>query len=439
VSKSLSKGYAGYAVLLLFLANIANYGQRMVISILLPGIKEDAGLTDGQLGILMGGGFAVLYAIAGVPLARFADRHGRVRWLSIAVAFWSLATGFFGLARTFLQMLAARIALGAGQSLCIPTSHSLVGDYVRPANRPFALGVHSAGGVLGATLAMVVGGYLGEDIGWRTTLALFAVAGVALAGVIALSLPDPSHQSSTAGPIAGAHVPLREVVGRLLGVRSYVLVLIAVCFAMLVEYGLNQWLPSFYVREFSLSVQSVGLHYGTAIALGGIPGSVLGGMVVASLARRDVRWLVWFPALMYVVGIPVGLSMLLARSANVAFVLNACYALLIYGTNGALWGACFVHIPAALRATTSAITLLVAGIAGLAVGPTLVGAVSESLTPRLGNKALQVSLIAVECLAVFVVLPLILASIFVARERAALGSDVPLRAKHRVPAESAVQ
>jgi len=161
--------------------------------------------------------------------------------------------------------------------------------------------------------------------------------------------------------------------------------------------------------------------------------------VAASLARRDVRWLVWFPALMYVVAIPIGLSMLLAASADLAFVLNGCYALLIYGTSGALWGACFVHVPAALRATTSAITLLVAGIAGLAVGPVLVGAVSESLTPRLGNQALQISLVAVECLAVLVVVPLVLASRFVARERLSVNNSQQRPASHCVSAESGVQ
>jgi MFS family permease len=417
VIKTLSKGYAGYAVLFLFFANIANYGQRMVVSILLPGIKSDVGLTDGQLGILMGGGFAILYAIAGVPLARFAERRGRVKWLSISLAFWSLATGFFGLARTFLQMLAARAALGAGQSMCIPTSHSLLGDYVRPANRPFALGVHSAGGVLGATLAMVLGGYLGATMGWRHTVEIFALAGVVLAGVMALTLPDPSGGTPAAGSSERGHLPLRAAVARLIAVRSYVLVLISVCFAMLVEYGLNQWLPSYYVRQFALPVQSVGFHYGVAIALGGIPGSVLGGMVVASLSWRDVRWLVWFPAVMYIVGIPVGLSMLLVPSANVAFVLNACYAFAVYSTNGAIWAACFVHVPAELRATTSAITLLVAGIAGLAVGPVVVGILSDVLTTRLGPQSLQMSLVAVECLAILVVVPLLLAATFIDRER----------------------
>jgi hypothetical protein len=131
--------------------------------------------------------------------------------------------------------------------------------------------------------------------------------------------------------------------------------------------------------------------------------------------------------------------MLLAPTANVAFVLNACYVLLIYSTNGALWGACFVHVPSALRATTSAITLLVAGIAGLAVGPILVGAVSESLTPRFGNQALQMSLVVVECLAVLVVVPLIFASFFVAREHVAEGMSAQLRGRQRLSTEPGVR
>ncbi len=130
MTRAVFNGCAVYALLLLCLANIANYGQRMVVSILLPAIKTDVALTDAQLGLLMGGGFAIFYAIAGVPLARFADRHGRGRWLSTAIIFWSAASGLFAMARTFIEMLAARVALGTGQSMCIPTSHSLLGDYV---------------------------------------------------------------------------------------------------------------------------------------------------------------------------------------------------------------------------------------------------------------------------------------------------------------------
>ena len=76
MTRLLWNGYTSYVVLLLCLVNVANYGQRMVVSILLPAIKAEVALTDAQLGLLMGGGFAVVYAVAGVPLARLAD--GRV-------------------------------------------------------------------------------------------------------------------------------------------------------------------------------------------------------------------------------------------------------------------------------------------------------------------------------------------------------------------------
>jgi MFS family permease len=406
-----------YVVLLLFLANVANYGQRMIVSILLPAIKSEVMLTDGQLGILVGGGFALFYALAGVPLSRFADRHGRVKWLSIAIAFWSAATGMFGLARSFIQMLAARVALGVGQSVCIPVSHSLLIDHVRPESRPFALGIHSTGGVVGATLSLVLGGWLEARVGWRQALTLSAAAGVVLALLIAVTLRDPRKAAGNASAVVDTALPLRTVIRRLLSLRSYLLVLLAVCISMLVEFGLSQWLPSYYVREFSLPVSEVGFRYGLTAAIGGIPGSLLGGWLTARLTRRDIRWLVWFPAIMYMLALPIGLSMLLASSVQIALLLNGLYAFTVYTTSGALWAACFAHVAPAMRATTSAITLFVAGVTGMALGPTLVGGMSDVLgSSYAGGHSLRTSLVFVECLAVGVIVSLLFAGRFIARE-----------------------
>jgi MFS family permease len=405
--------YNAYAVLLLFLANVENYGQRMVLSILLPGIKSDVSLTDGQLGVLMGGGFGLFYAIAGVPLARFADRRVRVKWLSIALLFWSTASALLGCARTFTQMLLARIALGVGESLCIPTSHSLLTDYVRDEHRPFAFGVHSAGGVVGATLCLIVGGYLEVQVGWRNALTLIACSGIALAVVMMATLREPERTRTGIPPAA----PLAQNVRHLLAHKSYVLVLVSVCFGMLIEFGLNQWLPSYYVRQFSLPVSEVGFRYGMAVACGGIPGSILGGLFVSALARRDVRWLAWFPAAMYALALPAGLSMLLVKQVEVALLLNGTYAFLIFTTNGALWAACFVHVPPGMRATTSAITLLIAGLTGLTLGPALVGGLSDFWSAQTAAQSLQAALVSVEALAVCVVVSLLWAARHLAREQ----------------------
>ncbi|MDP8983661.1 MAG: MFS transporter [Pseudomonadota bacterium] len=414
---SRSGSYVVYAMFLLFLANVANYGQRMIVSILLPAIQADMALTDGQLGVLMGGGFALLYAISGVPLARFADRHGRVKWLSIAILCWSTATGLFSLTRTFLQMFAARVALGVGESVCIPTSHSLLGDYVCATGRPFALGVYSTGAVLGATLAAVLGGYLEMRVGWRHAMGYFALAGGLLALLMYATLREPMRVGATRDEIASP-AALRTVVKHLLSLNSYVLVVVAVCFAMLVEFGLNQWLPSYYVRQFSLTLSDVGFRYGLAVAFGGIPGSMLGGLIATYLTRRDIRWLVWFPAAMYAVALPLGLGMLMVHSANVALALNGIYAFAIFTTNGPLWAACFAHVPVMMRATTSALTLLLAGVTGLTLGPALVGGISGALATRGGIHSLQDSLIVVELLAVAVIVPLLLAATPLRREHA---------------------
>ena len=432
--KPVSSSYAAYAVLLLFLANVANFGQRMIVSILLPAIQADMALTDAQLGVMMGGGFALFYALTGVPLARFADRNGRVRWLSAAILFWSTATGLFGLTRSFAQMLAARIALGVGESVCIPTSHSLLADYVATEHRPFVLGLHSTGAVLGATMSLILGGYLQMRVGWRHAMSYFALSGCALALLMFATLREPSRRGVLVD--AGTSVTLREVVGYLKSLKSYVLVVVAVCFGMLVEFGLNQWLPSYYVRQFALSISEVGFRYGMAVAFGGVPGSILGGLIATYLIRRDIRWLVWFPAAMYMVALPLGLSMLLAHSASAALTLNGLYSFAIFATNGALWAACFVHVPTLMRATTSAITLLVAGVTGLSVGPALVGAISSALSVQGGGRALQSSLVIVELLAVGVIVPLLLAAPYLRRESE---DRIRTELRSRIPTQRQVQ
>jgi MFS family permease len=401
--------YVAYVVLLLFLLNAANYGQRMIVSILLPAIKTDMGLSDGQLGVLMGGGFALFFAIAGVPLARLADRSVRRTFLAGAAVFWSAATALFA------QMLSARVALGVGESVCVPVSHSLLTDYVAHENRPLAFGVHSTGGVVGVTLSLIVGGYLATTLGWRTTMVLMAAPGFVLAMLILATLREPGRSGGGTSATA-VQPPLRAVIQHLVSRRSYLLILVAVCFSLLVEFGLNQWLPSYYVRQFGLTMTEVGFRYGVAVAIGGIPGSILGGLLANRLLRSDVRWLVWLPAAAYAVALPIGLSMLLATSASTALTLNAFYAFAIFATNGAFWAACFVSVPTMMRATTSAITLLVGGVCGIALGPVLVGGISDALASRSGEHSLQTSLVAVECLALVVIVALLFAARYLRRE-----------------------
>lgn len=411
-----SRTYIYYIVLLLFLANVMNYGQRMLLSILAPDIKSDIGLSDTQLGLLLGGAFALFFAVAGVPLARVADRYVRRSFLSCAIAFWSAMTVMMGNAGGFLHLFLARMGLGVGQAVCIPSSHSLISDYVPHHRRASALAIHSTGGVVGLALSLLIGGYLVSAFGWRTTMFFVSVPGFVVATLIYFTMKEPPRGYADGQSGQVKHIPLRNVLAHLASSRTYLCVLAAVCLAMFVEYGLNQWLPSFYVRQFGIPIDEVGYYYGLAIAIGGTPGSVLGGFLADRLIRRDPRWMLWFPAAAYAIAIPIGLLMLTRDDSSTALILNGIYAFIVFANSGPLWVAVFVLVRPMMRATTSAITLLAAGIFGLALGPIFVGAISDGLAASLGQSSLRASLVAIECSAVFVILSLILAARYLPAE-----------------------
>lgn len=416
-ARAFSDKYIGLVIFLLFLANVMNYGHRLLLSILLPDIKAEIGLSDTQSGMLLGGAFALFYALAGLPLARLADRHVRRTFIAVALLFWSILTALMGAVVNFWQMLMVRIGIGVGEAICIPCSHSLITDYVSSKNRATAFAFHSTGATVGITLSLVLGGYLAAACGWRATLMIMAAPGIVLALIIWRVMKEPPRGYADGGLTKDIEQPLlRDVVKYLVSRRTYLFVVLAVCFGMLVEFGTNQWLPSFYVRQFGMTLDDVGLQYGLAVAIGGIPGSALGGILADRLIRRDLRWMLWFPALFYTLAIPVGLFMLMADNAQTALILNGFYAFLILATNGPFWASVFVLVPPMMRATASAVTLMAGGIVGLAAGPLMVGIISDYLTASLGDEALRASLIVIELLAVTVIFSMLMASRYLKTE-----------------------
>ncbi|GIS01857.1 MAG: hypothetical protein CM15mP103_04080 [Gammaproteobacteria bacterium] len=64
---------------LLTIAYIFSFIDRYVLGLLIEPIKADLGLTDTQIGLLLGPAFAIFYATMGLPLGWLADRKNRVK------------------------------------------------------------------------------------------------------------------------------------------------------------------------------------------------------------------------------------------------------------------------------------------------------------------------------------------------------------------------
>ena len=126
---SYSAKYLWYVIILLTAINVVNYSDRMLLSVLLPLIKEDLQLSDTQLGLVTGFAFALFYATFGIPIARLADVWVRKKIIAMALVVWGGMTALCGAAQGFWHLMLARIGVGTGEAGCIPPSHSLISDY----------------------------------------------------------------------------------------------------------------------------------------------------------------------------------------------------------------------------------------------------------------------------------------------------------------------
>ena len=179
-----NKNYRAFVLVLLTIVYGFNFIDRQIVGILAPFIQQDLGLSNTQLGLLIGLAFATLYTTVAIPLAWLADRYNRVNILSIALATWSGFTALTGLANNFFQIAIARMGVGIGEAGGSPPSHSIISDLYAKEERAGALGVYSMGIPLGimaayfATAALM--GTSVEEVNWRRIFIFLGLTGLSL-------------------------------------------------------------------------------------------------------------------------------------------------------------------------------------------------------------------------------------------------------------------
>src|SRR5688572_4369774 len=154
------KASGWWAVFVFFLAAILSYTDRQILSLLVDPIRAGLNLSDVQLGILHGTAFAVLYAAFGLPLGRLADLMNRRNLILVGVMIWSTATVACAWARSFEELLVARLFVGLGEAALAPAALSMISDLFPAERRGVAIGTFALGIVAGAGVAIGVGGTL---------------------------------------------------------------------------------------------------------------------------------------------------------------------------------------------------------------------------------------------------------------------------------------
>ena len=93
--------YARYFLLTLLAVYMVHHLDRVAISLLLEPIGREFRLSDSQRGLLAGMGYAIPFAIAGIPLGMLIDRVNRVKLLTTLLCVWSGLTALCAAAPGF--------------------------------------------------------------------------------------------------------------------------------------------------------------------------------------------------------------------------------------------------------------------------------------------------------------------------------------------------
>jgi predicted MFS family arabinose efflux permease len=391
-----ARGYKRYVLGILLFAYAFNYLDRQVMAVAMESIKHDLAISDTQIGILTGAAFALFYSVVGIPIARWADRSSRPRIIALCLCFLSITVALCGFAVSFVQLLVLRTLVGIGEAGIVPPTHSLVASYFERAERARAMSIVLQGGPLSIVVGSVLGGWLTQLFGWRIALMAVAVPGITLAAVIWGTVVDPVRSSPAqpgdAAPVIAAP-SVRAIVTALWRKRTFRYLLYAFGIDYLCGYGLQQWLPVFFIRAHGMSTGELGgwlaLNWGVGNAIGTFAGGYLTRRATVNPERKQLQIMAFVTALY----VGVNSAMLFSTDKHVALALMFV-ATLINALAMAPWFALLQSLaPENGRATAVAAVFLVGNLIGLGLGPLLVGMLSDGLHHAYGNDSLRIALL----------------------------------------------
>ena len=372
--------FGGLAVLTLI--NLFNYLDRYVVSALVPSLgRAHMGLTDFRLGTLMAG-FLVVYMLAAPFFGVLGDRRSRTKSIAAGVLVWSFATALSGLARSYLQLLAARAVVGIGEAAYGTIAPAVLADYFEPSARGRVFAVFGMAIPVGAALGYVVGGLMDHAFGWRAAFLVAGLPGIALAAWL-LRLPDPPRGAAEEGlhgeprrSMGGSLAESLAVYLRLLARAPYVLTVLGYAAYTFALGGLAFWMPTFLERVRGVPGPAATTGFGAIVVVTGFAGTFAGGWLGDRWLKSSREAYYWLCALTAFAATPLAAVALTAATPATYYSAIVAAELLLFMSTGPV-NSIIVNLAAPWeRASAVALSVLVIHLLGDVVSPPLIGALS---------------------------------------------------------------
>ncbi len=361
---------------LLFLANLFNFFDRGLPSIVMEPIRLEWSLNDFQIGML-GTAFTIVYGIAGVPLGRMADTGSRKKIMGWGLLVWSSLTAVNGAVQGFWGFLVTRMGVGIGEASYGPAANSLIGDMFPANRRARAMGIFMLGLPLGLLLAFFTTGWIVKTFdSWRAPFFIAAVPGIILALFIFM-IREPRR--GDAEVIAIDTAPIRQPIRKILSIPTmWWLTLAGLCYNF-ATYANTSFMVPMLQRYFGLELSQAAISVGVIVGVTGLFALPLGGWIADRLHVRIPNGRLLFGGVsLLLTSLCTGVALVAGKIDVAVFVgLFAVGWVFAYNFYTCVYTAVQDVVEPRLRATAMALFFAGLYLLGGGLGPVMVGGLSD--------------------------------------------------------------
>ena len=282
-------------LILLFLSTMINYVDRQALSVLLPALRGELGISSAEYGTITTI-FLVAYTISQVASGAMIDRIGTRLGFAVSIVVWSIAAILHAFAQGALSLGILRFVLGLGEAGNWPAGGKAISQWFPAKRRAFGMGFFDGGSAVGAIIAPPIVAGLAIYFGWRAAFVVTGILGfIWLAGWLVVYSSPATHkwlseedretavrESGTGG---AKSTSFTASIRQIIGVRALWGLMATRMLATPVWWFYVFWLPDYLSKGRGFSLAEIGL-FGWIPYLTVDIGKLVGGGISDRLLER---------------------------------------------------------------------------------------------------------------------------------------------------------
>jgi MFS transporter, Spinster family, sphingosine-1-phosphate transporter len=373
---------------LLTALNFLNYIDRYILPAVQPLIKKEFHPSDTALGALTTV-FFIFYMCSAPGIGFLADRKSRKTIITIGALVWSGATLLTAVTHSFSALLIRHTIVGVGEATFALIAPAYIADLFPEDRRGRVLSFFYLAIPMGAALGYIIGGALGTSHGWRSPFYVCALPGFVVAAAFYFAGAEPARGARE----IAFHSIERTTFRGLLRNPAFWTATLGMAMMTFAIGGISAWMPTFLERERGMPLDRANYYFGLVTVVDGLAGTAVGGWLGDLWLRRSRSAYYCLSAISMLLAIP---GALYAFYGNPAWIFPSFFVaeFFLFLNTGPLNAAIVNSVAAPIRATAIGVNLFVIHLLGDAISPTIIGAISDRSSLRLGFSVTLIAMVA---------------------------------------------